>query len=207
MGEAEEKFGVWVGSKSLSLDQFWDLVERSLKRTLAGDQPNGFEDAYRSTLDDELIKLPVRDIMEFAFLDFRLSRRLHTGNLQGVCWMINEVGHDDTFEDFKSWLVYMGREIYETAVRSPDDLVDHIDSWGATIDCGPGAWSLIENLHAEGEISDAQFRWYESEIEDIRENCAPPDEDDWEKRSQLPGLFPRLAKYTIARGGPRAFED
>jgi hypothetical protein len=51
-------------------------------------------------------------------------------DLWGAAYIIEGGCSDDGFTDFRSWLISMGRDIYETALRDPESLVDVADADG-----------------------------------------------------------------------------
>ena len=104
--------------------------------------------------------------------------------LWAAAYIINGGCSDDSFMDFRSCLIMMGREIFEKACAAPDSLADLPDP-------------LLESLFYEGFLYIAP-KAYEARFDDDLEPAglhpdapsgAPWDEDD---DAELEALCPRL---------------
>lgn len=105
--------------KTMDSATFWSLVERSI--VAAGDQ-----DAQLHALYDLLDQLAAEDIEAFERAFQNELKRCCTRGLWGAAHVIHGGASDDAFEYFQRWLIAQGRDVFETALESPDDLADII---------------------------------------------------------------------------------
>jgi hypothetical protein len=93
----------------VDLDGFWTIVEST----------NGDIDA----IVEELERLPLADIADFAQIQDRLEWDAYRNDLWLACVLINGgYGSDDGFLYFRDWLILQGRRAFETALSDPDSL-------------------------------------------------------------------------------------
>jgi hypothetical protein len=62
--------------------------------------------------------------MEFDRIFGEVVNRAYDWNLWGAAYLIEGGCSDDGFEYFRRWLISMGREVYEAALRDPESLAD-----------------------------------------------------------------------------------
>lgn len=113
-------------------NQFWELIEAS--RT-------GFEpEQYQSSRDRQIIRLhqllsglSAEEVNIFLMLlDARMEQaysRPREG-LWGVAFDIGGGCSDDAFDDFRSWLISMGRKVFEAAVHDPETVYEVAEQAG-----------------------------------------------------------------------------
>jgi hypothetical protein len=99
---------------------FWQLMEKT--------RDPSDEDGYRQIelLVEELVKLSVEDILDFDRIFDQFMDRAYSRNLM-VAVAIFGFGGDDSFTDFRGWLIGQGKEIYERVLADPDSLADVVD--------------------------------------------------------------------------------
>jgi Protein of unknown function (DUF4240) len=103
----------------MTLDDFWAIVDR-VHAASGGDMDKKCE-----LLEAELSQLPVPEIISFEehFRDYYY--RAHSWDLWGAAYLITKGNcGDDSFMDFRSTLISMGRKICESALENPDSLAD-----------------------------------------------------------------------------------
>ena len=95
---------------------FWRLIAET--RAAAGN------DTARQSelLEERLRRLSPRGIVEFWQIRRRLDRRAYTWRLWGAATVIEDGCSDDCFRDFRAYLISLGRDPYERALRDPDSL-------------------------------------------------------------------------------------
>lgn len=106
-------------------DTFWDIVAKS-KSASGGDWG-----AQAEALRRELSRLAADEIVEFERIFGEYADQAYRSDLWGAAYVIGGGCSDDAFIDFRSWLISMGRPVYEQAMADPDSL--------AEIDIGPDA--------------------------------------------------------------------
>jgi hypothetical protein len=96
--------------------QFWDIIGRSLKAENAEEQVE--------FLSNELGKLTKDEILEFDFIFRQKHEDAYTWDLWAAAYTIQGGCSDDGFVEFRAWLVYRGKEVFEKAIVNPDSLAD-----------------------------------------------------------------------------------
>jgi hypothetical protein len=114
----------------MTKDRFWEIIAASR----AGFDPadvEGSMDRQVSRLHELLDALPTEEVRAFAEhfgerMDEAYSepKRIVDMEPQDGLWAVafqmgGGCGHD-SFDDFRSWLISMGREAYEAALRDPE---------------------------------------------------------------------------------------
>ncbi|MFT3936957.1 MAG: DUF4240 domain-containing protein [Chitinophagaceae bacterium] len=93
---------------------FWQLINTSLQKTTL-DRQAGF-------LVKELKKLPEKDIAAFENIYNRLDNACYTWNLWAAAYTIHRGCSDDSFADFRAWLITRGEAVYIKALAASDSL-------------------------------------------------------------------------------------
>jgi Protein of unknown function (DUF4240) len=94
-------------------------------------------------LDGRLEKLPDSQQKRFDAIRHGLDQRAYTWDVWGAAYVIEDGCSDDCFQDFRMYLISLGRDRYEAALRDPDSLASLIQDpeagqWEAALDAGPG---------------------------------------------------------------------
>ena len=99
-------------------DQFWSLIEQSR------DAAEGDVDRQTRQLEQLLRGYSQEDLESFAGFFYTAQARLYRED----CWeagiLVNTGMGDDTFTDFRAWVISRGREVYERTLQDPDSLAD-----------------------------------------------------------------------------------
>jgi hypothetical protein len=99
-------------------DEFWDIVAES-RRAAGGDifeQPG--------TLADLLVERTAQEVLEFHRLLITASQRAHTDVLAHAAALLLDGIGDDSFTDFRTWLICHGRQTYERVLDDPDTVLE-----------------------------------------------------------------------------------
>jgi hypothetical protein len=159
-------------------EAFWQVVAET--RIDSGgniaDQPDA--------LAGRLAALPVDEVLEFRDRLLEASAKANTNDMvEAAALLLGGVG-DDSFEDFRSWLICHGREIFARAVADPDSIVelsfdDAEDDFGSAEIFSAVPSDLIRSIGGDVEVDD-----YPRE----------PDASEWSiyDRDTLATRFPRL---------------
>src|SRR5215831_5340869 len=102
----------------MTIDQFWTIVEKVQQAS------KGNFDAKCELLEAELRKLPLAEVQSFDVHFTECLDRAYTWELWAAAYIIGGGCGDDSFSDFRSTLISMGREIYERALANPETLGD-----------------------------------------------------------------------------------
>src|SRR3954468_11143427 len=103
---------------AMDIDTFWSLVDRS--RAAHPDN----EIAQADFLTDLVLQLPQDQALTFAAIFEAQDTRATRWDIWGAGYVLNEGMSDDSFKDFKGWLIAQGRDVFEAALADPDSLVD-----------------------------------------------------------------------------------
>ena len=120
--------------------QFWQLMGDTRAEA---DNDTGRQSEL---LEKQLAELPPQQIVAFARLRRRLDERAYTWDLWGAAYVIEDGCSDDCFGDFRAYLISLGREPYEAALRDPDSLAPVVQDaeeghWENADDVAPDAYS------------------------------------------------------------------
>ncbi len=94
-------------------NQFWQLIEDA---RATGDTVEGLSAA--------LVALPLPDIVSFEDVLSKKIADAATFPILAACFVIMSYVSDDTFDDFRAWLVSQGRTRYSEAVKDPETIAD-----------------------------------------------------------------------------------
>lgn len=106
----------------MTIDQFWEIIELSRRRVVTGD-PNGNMDRQLEDLRGLLSQRSSAEVLEFRDHFVRLMDQAYTWDLWGAAYVIAQGCSDDGFTDFRSWLISMGRIVFERSLADPESLV------------------------------------------------------------------------------------
>ncbi len=129
--------------------EFWNLIARVKK--------SGGEDIEERSdaLSEELGKLEPDEIISFSNIFSSLLDQAYSWNLWGAAYIMQGGCGDDSFWDFRSSLISIGKEVFERALENPDSLADLDDH-------------EIDNLYFEG------FQYVAEQVyEDLTEKELP----------------------------------
>ena len=92
----------------MDINRFWALID-----TCAG-RPGASPWRQVFTLQDELRRLPVEEIVSFQSHFAGLMARANRHDLAAATWFLSGGCSDDGFIDFRGWLVSRGRTASRT---------------------------------------------------------------------------------------------
>lgn len=113
----------------MNLDQFWKIIDAS-RSGLGPGRVEGHRQRQLEELRGILSRLPPHEILDFRRYLLERMDAAFQWDLWGAAYLLAEGCSDDGFADFRSWLISMGRRVFEAAVSSADSLVDIADSPG-----------------------------------------------------------------------------
>ncbi|HEY7156543.1 MAG TPA: DUF4240 domain-containing protein [Gemmataceae bacterium] len=135
--------------------QFWDIIGfacqgKWIELAPEGEDDNAWDEFrwYRPLLT-ELKKLAPEDIVCFQHWFDQKMNAIYTWDHWGAMYLLTGSESDNRFAFFRSWLVCMGKKVYEAALVNPDSLADVVDpAWEHDYTsgfCAPGdnAWDEL----------------------------------------------------------------
>ena len=158
---------------------FWQLTSDT--RSSAGNDTG----RQSELLEERLRRLPPREIVDFQRMHHRLDERAYTWDLWGAAFVIEDGCSDDCFRDFRNYLISLGPQVYEAALKDPDSLAPVVQ------DAEEGDWE-----NADSVAGDA---YEEAAGEDIpvddSDLSGDPRGEPWDDEDQdaLVQRYPRLA--------------
>lgn len=100
----------------MNIAEFWAIVDKARKAS------RGDQEAMLDALRDELGAIDPKEIASYRQHFDELLVRAYRWDLWGAAYIMNGGCSDDGFEYFRYWLIAMGRDVYEAALKSPDSL-------------------------------------------------------------------------------------
>lgn len=98
--------------------QFWVIIHLSYKKA------NGEFEAQQHELSDELRKRSPQDILLFDNKFRKLRGEAYSWDLWGAIYIIHCGCGDDSFMDFRDWVISQGRDFYHKTLANPETLVE-----------------------------------------------------------------------------------
>jgi Protein of unknown function (DUF4240) len=106
----------------------------------------------------------------------RLDRRAYTWELWGAAYVIEDGCSDDCFRDFRAYLISLGRDPYEAALKSPDSLAPLVEDaetgdWENADDVAPEAYEDVTGEDIPSGDSDLSGRPRGEEWDDEQQDA------------------------------------
>jgi hypothetical protein len=101
----------------MDLAQFWQLIERTHRES------GGVPEQQFERLVQALENGTEADLMQFDYIFKTLMNRAYTTDVWNAAYIITSCG-DDSFSDFRAWLIGQGKMAFENVLRNPDSLAD-----------------------------------------------------------------------------------
>jgi hypothetical protein len=161
---------------------FWDIVDQS-----RGTKKKIIYERQIENLTKLLSSLTADEILQFDNRFRLLLKQSYTWNLWGAAFIINGGCSDDTFDDFRSWLIGQGEQAFYKPIANPETLKDILKpneeyEWEGLAYAASEAYEKVTGK--EMEVADA--------AEDTNEEHGPVGKK-WNE-DELPYLFPKLWK-------------
>ena len=103
----------------MSEDEFWAIIEKINKIVAEASAGWNFR---RGALMTEIYKMSAAEIMAFDDHLHRKMNNAYSWPLWAAAYIIHGGCSDDTFKDFRSCLIFLGRDIYEAALNNANSL-------------------------------------------------------------------------------------
>ena len=107
----------------MDTERCWEIIEAA--RVKAGTEWNELDERLEEALIDQLVRLPLADIVAFEVRFDDLQARVHRDDLWMAAFLIHNGCGDDSFTDFGAGVVGLGRDWCERALADPDNLAEH----------------------------------------------------------------------------------
>jgi hypothetical protein len=118
----------------MNKSEFWKIVDDSKTSLPLTESEGNFDNQFRN-LTQILVELGTDNISSFRviqdeYMNEANTRALFCAQLLYNNWYLSE----DLFVQFRAWLIFMGRDIYERVTNNPDEFFDvihlpNIEEW------------------------------------------------------------------------------
>lgn len=105
-----------IKESTMTESLFWDLIETAKKK---GEDP----DEQLEWLINNLSKRPVKDIVMFDYWFNQNYYKSYSSNLWAAAYIIMRGCSDDCFDYFRGWMLYQGKEVYESSLIDPEKII------------------------------------------------------------------------------------
>jgi len=102
----------------MSEDAFWSIIESTYA------DADGDYDQQQDNLSIKLSELGLPELIAFDNRFRQLSGNAYRWNLWGAIYIIHGGCGDDSFSDFRGWLICQGKDMYYQVVENPETLVN-----------------------------------------------------------------------------------
>ena len=96
---------------------FWKIVEDTRANSHN-------DDGFLRRISARLSKLTPEELLAYERRHSLLAAEAYTWKLWGAAYLMTGGCADDCFTNFRSWLMSLGRETFENALKDPDTLAD-----------------------------------------------------------------------------------
>jgi hypothetical protein len=168
----------------LTREEFWEVIDAARSAAMFD------RAALPEALRDELSERGEDEVLDFIrhFHDCRVEafRR----ELWAAAWIAGGGAAEADFSDFRDWLITLGREAFENALRDPQRLLDHADPAELRDpfdpDVAPAVYDAYEQQTGTPALS--------APTAGLRPHPAVPTGRPW-KPEELSRRFPKLWRY------------
>jgi len=169
-------------SEMINEDQFWTLIDNSLKNTSNQDE----QEIY---LVDVLQKLSPKEMIGFRLRTDKLLFDTYNSEMWCAGYIMNGGCSDDGFEYFRCWVISRGKETYQNAKANADYLINEVvdgeefydfeSFWYVALTAfnnktGKDLYDYIDydkfTTH-EGKYPQFEFKWEEDKPETMKAIC------------------------------------
>ena len=99
-------------------DQFWRIIRETHKKA------NGDYEAQQEMLDSRLGKMTPQNILLFDNKFRQLRGEAYSWDLWGAAYIIHGGCSDDSFNDFRGWVIAQGKDFYYKTLANPETLAE-----------------------------------------------------------------------------------
>lgn len=184
--EQEENNGQ---ARQMTEAEFWQLID-------AARQKGDFMEEHLEWLIEQLARKSINEIVHFDIQFNRVYQKSYTSDLWAAAYIVMGGCSDDSFDYFRAWLVFAGKEVYEQAIADPESIMpylgeEEVPEFEDLLSCATIAFEEKTGLGQEDFLNR-----YNSLAD--HEGPNPDIEFDWDEEDEatLSRKFPKLwAKY------------
>lgn len=143
-------------------DTFWTLIHEA-KRLCGQDQDGAFH-----WLEDQLLMMGPQQAQDFDHITHGYLSLADKYGLWSAASIMLDGCTDDGFMDFRSWLIYQGRETYLAALKDPDSLSGVLLYGGGSFESlayiGDSAYEKLTREHTYNNIDRPAYETLKKEL-------------------------------------------
>lgn len=177
----------------MDTNAFWDLVAGTRARAVTAN-PESVVAEHVATLTAALEELPDDEVRSFYRELREVRARANSWDLWAAAHLALGGASDDSFLDFRNWLISHGRATYERALADPDGVADLTWDEGEN-DFGAAelwAYAAVEVLEERGidedDVETGDEENLDDEFGEPTGEPFPEDDDEW-FAARLPRLW------------------
>ena len=176
----------------MTLDNFWSIIDQSRQDKRS---PRSQGDALQKLLK----RLPANEIIDFSKYFEEVMEQSYTQIVLAAATIIyvglstsNRGPSDDSFDDFRAWLIGQGRAVFTMVTEDPDSLAELLDH-PVSLDFFNGEPLLLADDSAFQEVvGNARVQNRVVDHLDYNVRFGRPEGEPWH-RGDLPRLLPKLS--------------
>jgi len=107
-----------VSGELMDDDQFWKIIQKTK------DNSHGNFEQQQEELAAQLKKLTPSDIILFDNRFSYYRGAAYSWELWGAIYIIHGGCSDDSFNDFREWVIAQGRDFYQKTIKNPESLIN-----------------------------------------------------------------------------------
>lgn len=171
----------------MTQDIFWQLIDKARAAT------NINFETQCVTLTELLTPYNKEDIIDFEHILREKIEEASSFEIMAATFLVCSFISDDTYEDFRAWLVGQGKDNFYKAIKNPDDVADMLSKKQAQNLGGEFMLFVAVNAYLEKTGSDDDEAFYQliehPEEKEIKQQWP---ESKAEYRKILPHLFDKF---------------
>ena len=169
---------------TLTDQEFWEIINTIPDNSNITE--NVFPEAEEQILKiyEILSKLPKDKLYDFYHIHTQYYHKLYNHNVWGIAFLQLGGCSDDSFMDYRGWLIFQGKEQVELALNTPDELHKLVYKWGE--EGGLEGYNYI--------IPELFQHLYKEEPTINLEHPSEPSGEPWEDEDELYKKYPKSAK-------------
>jgi hypothetical protein len=128
-------------NRPMTEDVFWELIEHGLGKQSLGER--------LETLPERLALFKPAAIRKFDQILRHLDNAAYRTDVWALAYLLRGGCSDDSFDDFRGWLILQGRKVFEATLAAPDTFdvalyQGQSSGMNALLDAAPAAYELRE---------------------------------------------------------------
>jgi hypothetical protein len=159
-------------------NEFWKIIESS------GSPKNCTPNEQCDKIISQLSKKSKNDLISFANIHQDILKKAYTRSMLIACYILIKYISDDTFEDFRNWVILNGKDRFYKTIKEPDFIVSYI-----TVE------DPVEEVTGEALCFVCEEAW-DGDIKELEENYIYPEhaniDDSFPSIEEREKSFPKL---------------